>query len=117
MVATWWTNDKILAEEMMAQKNGAGPTRRIYTEGGHPWTSSASEPWALKVWLEASRRALIGTGALSLSELSLAGPVAEEPEAILEQENAQYWDDVNGGYLDPDLTRQARNLELEWIKR
>ena len=44
-----------------------------------------------------------------------AGPVADRPEAWEDMDNREYWDDVNGGLLDPRLTQQARETELEWI--
>ena len=46
----------------------------------------------------------------------MAGPVAECPEPWEETEYEQCWDDVNGSFLDPELIRESRNIELNWVK-
>ena len=52
-----------------------------------------------------------------LLNLSLAGPTAELPELWNQPDYKEYWDDVNGGFLNPRLVREARLLELDWIKK
>ena len=32
-------------------------------------------------------------------------------------DSKEYWDDVNGGFLNPHLVQEARLLELDWIKK
>ena len=29
----------------------------------------------------------------------------------------QYWDDVNGGWLEPEFVQKARKEELDWVKK
>ena len=52
---------------------------------------------------------------VSALELSVAGPTAEMPEVWCNKDYEEYWDDVNGGFLDPQLTRAARQLEMDWV--
>ena len=48
-----------------------------------------------------------------------AGPVPTEDDRLWmkrQQEHFKdYWDDVNGGWLDPEKVEQARKEELDWI--
>ena len=54
---------------------------------------------------------------ISAVELQSGGPTAELPELWNQPDPKEYWDDVNGGFLDPRLVREARLLELDWIKK
>ena len=46
-------------------------------------------------------------------------PVPEDPVILREPEMSEelesYWDDANGGYLNPKLVRQARQEEINEI--
>ena len=54
---------------------------------------------------------------ISAVELESGGPTAELPELWKQPDYKEYWDDVNGGFLIPRLVREARSLELDWIKK
>ena len=55
-------------------------------------------------------------GQLSALDAAVAGPVPEECFVTLEDVE-QYWDDVNGGFLPPDRVREARQLELAYLRK
>ena len=50
---------------------------------------------------------------ISAVELESGGQTAELPELWNQPDNIEYWDDVHGGFLN----REARLLELDWIKK
>ena len=60
---------------------------------------------------------MIADGCLSQLHSLVAGPVPIEPMEEWHLDPDQYWDDVNGGWLKPDLVRAARAEELEWVKK
>ena len=74
-------------------------------------------PRMMELVLRSARGSILRHGAISAVELSAAGPVADEPVLLDNPDSDQYWDDVNGGYLDPELTRQARKLEMDWVMK
>ena len=55
-------------------------------------------------------------GCLSAVDLVSSGPNPIEPP-VDNTPWEQYWDDVNGGWLKPELCKQARKEELEWVHR
>eukprot|EP00973_Karenia_brevis_P052207 7254664-Karenia_brevis.AAC.1 len=66
-------------------------------------------------FLNCVKSAILTTSSKSSAELSLAGPITEQPEIWDIPEWKSYWDDVNGGFLDAQRTRKARKLEIKWI--
>jgi len=48
-----------------------------------------------------------------------AGPIPDEDDRVFmkkqEELIGEYWDDVNGGWLDTEKVRKARKEELDWI--
>ena len=48
-----------------------------------------------------------------------AGPIADEDDRLYykgqEEMLGEYWDDVNGGWLDKSKVEKARKEELDWI--
>ena len=57
-------------------------------------------------------------GRMSALDLCSAGASPNAKLAWDDPEWAEsYWDDVNGGYLDTELTREARKLEIEWCRK
>ena len=60
---------------------------------------------------------MLDQGVISAVELESGGPTGELPELWNQPDYQEYWDDVNGGFLDPRLVGEARLLELDWIKK
>lgn len=56
-------------------------------------------------------------GELSSAEASISGHIPEEPFVDQEEFQEWYWDDVNGGWLPPDKVREARMLEMDYLKK
>ena len=52
-----------------------------------------------------------------LLSLSLALPLQSFLELWNQPDYKEYWDDVNGGFWNPHLVREARLLELDWVKK
>ena len=71
-------------------------------------------PQVMKAMLAGLRRQMIQDGELwELSSFD-SGPVPEE-NPIAEVDDGVYYDDVNGGILLPELVREARRVELDWV--
>ena len=75
--------------------------------------------------LAALRKQLRADCDLSALEEAVAGPVPNEPDVeydIGEDDGSQegqsgnYWDNVNGGWLQGDLVAEARQEEIEWMQ-
>ena len=66
--------------------------------------------------LRVIKRKATDRGAVSAVEMESGGPAAEFLELWSQPDYKEYWDDVNGGFLDRQLVREARLLELDWIK-
>ena len=67
--------------------------------------------------LKVIKRKVLDQKVISAVELESGGPTAELPELWNQPDYKEYWDDVNGGFLNPRLVREARLLELDWIKK
>ena len=85
-------------------QHGLAHFARIYT------------PKLVGALLRAMRDELFEQGEVSAVDMHSAGPVPEEPLVPAGEWDA-YWDDVNGGYLDPVLVRAARAEERKWMKQ
>ena len=55
-------------------------------------------------------------GQLGALDAAVAGPVPEEC-FVTPDDVEQYWGDVNGGFLPPDRVREARQLELAYLRK
>eukprot|EP00435_Cladocopium_sp_Y103_P052687 s1304_g16.t1 len=69
---------------------------------------------AVLKWLKSK---LVRSGELGSTEANTSGPVPEEQFVNKEEFEDWFWDDVNGGWLPPDKVREARNLEMEYLKK
>ena len=65
-------------------------------------------------WLKAK---LVRSGELGSTEANTSGPVPEEPFVNQTEFEEWYWDDVNSGWLAPEKVREARKLEMEYLKK
>ena len=91
--------------------------RHTHLIGGIAWLAQRYPPKLVRAVVKALRDQLVYDGVLVPLEggkfrrviysISTAGPVPEEPEDILEhwkpllEAGGQFWDDVDGGFLDP----------------
>eukprot|EP00971_Amphidinium_carterae_P220004 4367367-Amphidinium_carterae.2 len=117
----WMTNDPHLAQVLAGtcanfQADPRGWHRHILLVGGRARAAQKYPPLLVKAILRSIRSAILSRSSLSAVELMTGGPIADRIEVTEDPEYGEYWDDVNGGYLDPKLTNEARKLELEWVK-
>ena len=116
------TNDEQLARALADQCDSCG-------HGSGEWTREASfaegldrigaifPPSLVTSVLKVIKRKVSDLCVFSAVELESGGPTAELPELWNQPDYKEYWDDVNGGFLNPRLVREARLLELDWIKK
>eukprot|EP00929_Paragymnodinium_shiwhaense_P048611 TRINITY_DN24555_c0_g1_i1.p1 TRINITY_DN24555_c0_g1~~TRINITY_DN24555_c0_g1_i1.p1 ORF type:complete len:587 (+),score=99.23 TRINITY_DN24555_c0_g1_i1:363-2123(+) len=117
----WLTNSKQLAEALQRISQSLSCSdepwqRRIVSLRGLPVDSGAYAPRLVEAMLSVVRDHLLDSGELSAVEAVQSGPVCEEP-AVPDGEWYAYWDDVNGGYLDPKLVEEARASERDWVAK
>ena len=115
------TNDEQLARALSDQCSNCGYgsgewTRGTSFSGGLDRIGAVFPPRLVAFVLRVIKRKVLGQRAVSAVELESGGPTAELLEFWNQPDYKEYWDDVNG-FLDPQLVREARLLELDWIKR
>ena len=115
----WMTNDGRLAQTLADQRDGGSGEwiREASFAGGIDRSGAISPPNLVTAVLKAIKRNVLDQQVISAVELQSGGPTAELPELWNQPDYKEYWDDVNGGFLDPRLVREARLLELDWIKK
>ena len=106
----WMTNDGRLAH-MLAW------IREASFACGLDRSGAMFPPNLVTAVLKVIKRNVLDQQVISAVELQSGGPTAELPELWNQPDYMEYWDDVNGGFLDPRLVREARLLELGWIKK
>ena len=72
-------------------------------------------PALVRAVLQGIKDQMLQDGHLSSVETYTAGPVAEEP-VLTEEYEEEFFDSVNGGYLDAVKVRAARQEEIDWVK-
>ena len=116
----WVTNSKKLADTLQgvcSNVDGSRPLHRhVRLLGGLGHIARIYTPELVAAILQALRGEMLETGDITATEMVESGPISEEP-SMPEGPWSQYWDDVNGGYLDPDLVKEARAKEREWVKK
>ena len=85
--------------------------------GGLGRNGAVFPPRLVSSVLKVIKRKVLDRRVASAVELESGGPTAELPEIWNLPDYKEYWDDVNGGFLDPHLVHEARLLELDWIKK
>ena len=65
--------------------------------------------------LKVVKRKKIQDGCLSSLESYSAGPAPLEPLFDEPMSEVMYWDDVNGGWLDPEMVKIERQKEIDWL--
>jgi len=115
----WLTNCPELAkvlEGVCSNNEGRTWHRHVHLVGGRAAAAAEYPPKLVAAVLKALRKQLIADGHFEVWLAALAGPVPEEKSAA-EDSSLEYWDDVNGGILDPVLTAKARQEELDWVEK
>ena len=115
----WMTNGEGLARVLKgvcSNESGKGPWhRRIHLIGGIARQAAVYPPQLVKAVLRSLRNTLAEKGELNTFDLFAAGPVPEMPLIDPEFEEV-YMDDVNGGILPAEKVKEARRLEMDYLK-
>ena len=122
----WLTSSKELADELSqvcSNTKGGVIHRHVKLEGGNRTKQAARYPPKLvRHILKAITREYTNEGLAHAANAFAAGPVCEEAdgkafsaEDLNDESQHRFWDDVNGGWLDPIRVRAARRLEVDWI--
>ena len=111
-----WTNDAEVAHRLQAVSacyRGGRPAmeRSLEWQGNELKISRGFPLRSMKTVVECLGRC----AEVNVFEDTSLGPIADEADVLLQLEYGVYWDDVNGGTLDAKLTREARELESQWI--
>ena len=115
----WMTNDEGLARVLQgvcSNESSKGPWhRRIHLIGGIARQAAVYPPQLVKAVLRSLRDTLAEKGEPNTLDLFAAGPVPEMPLMDPEFEEV-YMDDVNGGILPAEKVKEARRLEMDYLK-
>ena len=115
----WMTNDAGLARVLQgvcSNESGKGPWHRhIHLIGGIARQAAVYPPQLVKAVLRSLRDTLAEKGELNTFDLFAAGPGPEIPLLDPEFEEV-YMDDVNGGILPAEKVKEARRLEMDYLK-
>ena len=85
--------------------------------GGLDRSGAIFPPNLVTALLKVIKRNVLDQQVISAVELQSGGPTAQLPELWNQPDYKEHWDDVNAGFLDPRLVREARLLEVDWIKK
>ena len=107
----WLTSDPHLAKVLADNRDRLGD--RVVLVGGNGGVGPVPvyPPGLVALVLKVVKGSVLHSGSVSAA----ASPVADRAELTQGPEYEEYWDDINGGYLGPELTRQARQLEIQWV--
>jgi len=116
----WMTNSKRLAELLegvCSNVDGSRPWHRhVHLIGGLGKAARIYPPALVEAVLQVLQEMMHESGELNAVEAFGAGPSpAEEP--MPNGEWQEFWDHVNGGYLDAEKVSAARAQEREWIAK
>jgi len=114
----WLTNCPALAKVLSGVcdnfKPGKDWHRHVQLVGGRAAAAAEYPPRLVAAVLKALKKQLTADGQLNAWISALAGPIPEEDEMT---DTSYFWDDVNGGILEPNLTAAARKEELDWVEK
>ena len=117
---TWLTNCPALAKILAgicSNKDGSKPWHRhVQLIGGIAAGAAVYPPALVRGVLKGIKEQMIEDGNLSSVEAYASGAVAEEP-LMMEDDLEEFWDSVNGGYLQTERVREARKEEVEWVRK
>ena len=117
----WVTNSEFIAYELDVECTNASATavwhRHVHLVNQRANAARIYPPKLVAAILRGAREQMRATGEM----MNFNYPVPEDPviardlEPEVHEELEAYWDDANGGYLDPVLVRQARKEEIAEI--
>ena len=115
----WLTNCKEIAEELEGEcKNLKGKElhRHIHLIGGRAKAAQVYPKPLVREILRGLRNALMESKQLSAVEEAVSGP---SPDDAVEwdQEVEEFVDDISGASLDPQKVKEARQVELDWLRK
>ena len=98
-------NDAQLARALAGQCDGGSGkwTREASSAGGFDQIGAIFPPNFVTSVLKVIKRKMLDQRVISAVELESGGPTAELPEIWNQPDYQEYWDGVNGGFLDPRL--------------
>ena len=120
----WMTNSSKLAEllnQTCANKlqESSKWHRHVQLVGGLAKQAQCYTPELVEAILKTIKAEMMTDNELSQLEAATSGPSPHEPEwfenKIVEEDFEDYFDTVNGGFLKPELVKQAREEELQWV--
>ena len=114
----WVTNNAGLAAALSGSSlAGSRPwPRHIHLGTSRADAARVYSPELVEAIVGVLKAELEASGELHAGSLAYSGPVPEHPH-MEAGEWGHYWDDVNGGYLDPELVKGARAIERAWVKK
>ena len=116
----WMTNHPGLAQLLEGECTNNVPGkpwhRHIHLIGGLARPAARYPPALVRAVLKTLKSHLVESGQLSALDAAVAGPIPEE-NFVTPEDVEQYWDDVNGGFLPPDRVREARQIELDYLRK
>ena len=113
----WLTSSAELAR-VLSQKCPGNHRHVELTGGGRTAAAARYPPKLVEAILKAIKVQLEKDDDQYVQHAFSAGPVAEQSfpaDASWFAGGEQYWDDVNGGWLDPTKVKAARQEELDWM--
>ena len=90
--------------------------RHVQLIGGNAAGAAVYPPKLVEAVLFGLRRQMETSGNLSSLQAFSSGPVAEVQD-IPEGERSHFLDHVNGGYLNTEMVKKAREEELSWVRQ
>lgn len=114
----WMTNSPVLAEILRgtcSNSDGKAWHRHVsLIGGGRAHAARVYPPALVKAVLKGIKEQMRQDGELSVSAMQLSGPVPEDDVEL--NPDWGFWDDVRGGWLDPEGVRKARAEEMQILK-
>ena len=108
---------------MLEQNGKGGPICRHIKQDEKNMQAAKHPPRLVRAILKATAREY-REGSGRAANAFAAGPVCEETEGqsfsaddFNDESQDRFWDDANGGWLDPVKVAAARQLEVDWIKK
>jgi len=121
----WMTNDKVLADLLEGicankQKDARKWHRHVQLVGGLARGAQCYTPELVGAILSTIKSRLKDDSELNELEMKTSGPSPHEPDWFndwqVEEEYEDFFDTVNGGFLEPVLVKKARAEELTWVR-
>ena len=120
----WVTNSRVLAEALDKRcKDTKGQTwdRQATLVGGISHMTTSYTPALVDAVLKGLRSQMILDGQVSSLELKFAGPVPSE--TVFDSQDSEeveklteYYDEITGALLPPDLVEKGKQEEIKWVK-